>query len=57
MEQRQIITTIALTEDTQKMLEELRWVDRKNVSEFVRWLITEEWARRASAPITEHQTN
>jgi hypothetical protein len=57
MEQRQIITTIALTEDTQKMLEELRWVDRKNVSEFVRWLITEEWARRASAPITAHEAN
>jgi hypothetical protein len=57
MEQRQIITTIALTEDTQKMLEEMRWVDRKNTSEFIRWLITEEWARRASAPITTHEAN
>ena len=57
MEQRQIITTIALTEDTQKMLEEMRWVDRKNTSEFIRWLIAEEWARRASAPITTHEAN
>ncbi len=49
--------TINLDEDTQPMLDEMRWMDKMNVSEFVRWLITEEWARRASAPITEHEAN
>jgi len=46
---------ISFTPEILKMLEELAWMDRKNVSALVRWLITEEWTRRASAPVIEHQ--
>jgi hypothetical protein len=49
--------TINLDETTLRMFEEMRWMDKKNASEFARWLITDEWARRASAPITEHEAN
>ena len=45
--------TVNLDEATLPALEEMRWQDRMNASEFIRWLITEEAKRREAQPAAE----
>ena len=46
-----ITRSFSTDEDTNNLLEEMRWMDRKSLSEFIRWLITEEAKRREVQPV------
>ncbi len=45
--------TFNLDDVTLPLLEEMAWQDRKNASEFVRWLVIEEAKRRQVQPAAE----
>ena len=51
------VRTYVMESKALELLDEMRWQDRKNYSEFMNWLVYQEWARRASAPITAHEAN